>query len=152
MSGANRSVRVLYLVYWGALEPLGQSLVVPAVRRLAEIGVDLTLITFEKAGDLLNTSDVSALKEAFEGVGVRWRPLRYHKTPKWPATAFDSLVALVTALRLRMSGRFDVVHSRTFVAGPMGFVISRLLGARFVYHNEGLSIRRTTALLKGSSP
>ena len=44
--------RVLYLVYWGALEPLGQSLVVPAVLRFADHGLDISLITFEKSEDL----------------------------------------------------------------------------------------------------
>ena len=137
MTQQERSRSVLYIVYWGALEPLGQSLVVPAVRRLAEIGVELTLITFEKPADLLNTAAVSALQAIFGAAGVRWRPLRYHKAPKWPATAYDAGCAVLAAIRLRVSERFDVVHARTFVAGPMGFVIARLLRAQFVYHNEG---------------
>ena len=137
MSERKRPVAVLYLVYWGALEPLGGSLVVPAVLRLANRGADLTLITFEKPDDLLLVSDVQRLRASFETAGVRWLPLRYHKTPKWPATLFDSVSAIVVALYLRIRRRFDVVHARTFVAGPMGYVIARLLGARFVYHNEG---------------
>ena len=86
MNGAKK-LRVLYVAYWGALEPLGQSLVVPAVQRLAEMGLDITLITFEKAGDLSNREAVGQLKAAFDQAGVHWNPLRYHKTPKWPATA-----------------------------------------------------------------
>ena len=129
--------RVLYLVYWGALEPLGQSLVVPSVLRLAELGVDLTLITFEKPADLADTAALKRQREAFSTDGVRWHPLRYHKTPKWPATALDGGLAVLRALRLRLSERFDVVHARSFVAGPVGYVIARILGARFVYHNEG---------------
>lgn len=137
MSAGGRSRRVLYIAYWGALEPLGQSLVVPAVLRLAQLGVSLTLMTFEKPADLANAAAVSRQREVFVSAGVEWHPLRYHKTPKWPATALDGALAVLKALRLRMSGRFDVIHARTFVAGPMGYVIARLLGARFVYHNEG---------------
>jgi hypothetical protein len=129
--------RVLYLAYWGALEPLGQSLVVPAVLRFAELGVEISLITFEKSEDLERTEVVRDLAERLSARGVRWHPLRYHKRPKWPATLFDALVAIVLSLRLRLSGRFDVVHARTFVAGLIGWLIARLLGARFVYHNEG---------------
>lgn len=129
--------RVLYIVYWGALEPLGRSLVVPSVLRLAAMGVDLSLITFEKQTDLEQEREVVVLRRQLEEGGVRWRPLSYHKTPKWPATAFDACAAVLAALRLRLRGRFDVVHARTFVAGPMGYVIAKLLGARFVYHNEG---------------
>ena len=137
MSDPSARRRVLYVVYWGALEPLGRSLVVPSIQRLARRGIDLTLITFEKPVDLLDTAGVAALRASFEAVGVRWLPLRYHKWPKWPATAFDSVVAVAAALRLRLSGRIDAVHARTFVAGPMGYLMARLLGARFVYHNEG---------------
>lgn len=129
--------RVLYLVYWGALEPLGQSLVVPAVRLLAAKGASVTLVSFEKDADTQNRSAVQRLRTDLETVGVAWEPLRYHKTPKWPATLYDAFLALLKSLRLRRGGRFDIVHARTFVSGPMGFVIARLLGAKFVYHNEG---------------
>lgn len=129
--------RVLYLVYWGALEPLGQSLVVPAVKKLAANGVALSLVTFEKAADLADRGAVSKLRRDFDRAGIDWRPLCYHKRPKWPATFFDALMALLLALRLRLSARFDVVHARTFVAGPIGWLIARLIGAAFVYHNEG---------------
>ena len=131
------SVRVLYIVYWGALEPLGQSLVLPAVRRLAELGAKLTLVTFEKPTDLLNAGAVRTLSSTLRAQGIAWLPLRYHRTPKWPATAWDASMAVLAAMRLRLGGPFDIVHARTFVAGPMGFVIARLLGSRFVYHNEG---------------
>lgn len=137
MSGDGRGRRVLYIVYWGALEPLGQSLVAPAVLRLAQLGVSLTLITFEKPADLANAEAVGKQREVFAKGGVDWHPLRYHKSPKWPATALDGALAVLKSLRLRLRGRFDVIHARTFVAGPMGYVIARLLGARFVYHNEG---------------
>lgn len=129
--------RVLYLAYWGALEPLGQSLVVPAVLRLAQLGLEVSLITFEKSEDLERTETARDLAERLRTGGVRWQPLRYHKRPKWPATLFDALVAVAAAIRLRLSGRFDVVHARTFVAGPIGWFVARLLGARFIYHNEG---------------
>jgi len=137
MSRPRGQTRVLYIVYWGALEPLGQSLVTPAVLRLAKLGVCLTLITFEKPEDLANAAAVGIQRAAFDTGGVEWHPLRYHKTPKWPATALDAALAVLRAVRLRLRGRFDVIHARTFVAGPMGYVIARLLGTRLVYHNEG---------------
>ena len=110
---------------------------VPAVRLLAARGAAITLVTFEKEADLRDVTAVANLEGDLSRAGVSWEPLRYHKTPKWPATLLDAFLALLQALRVRMRGRFDIVHARTFVSGPMGFVIARLLGARFVYHNEG---------------
>src|SRR5271167_4342580 len=52
---------ILYLVYWGALEPLGQALVLPSVRRLAQLGARVTLVTFDKAEDLCQREQVEAI-------------------------------------------------------------------------------------------
>lgn len=128
---------MLYIVYWGAAEPLGKSLVVPSVCRLAELGAALTLLTFEKPAELAREDEIRTLRERLEKSGVRWIPLRYHKRPKWPATAFDMLQGVVQALSLRRLGPIDLVHARTFVAGPIGLAVARALGVRFVYHNEG---------------
>jgi len=56
--------RVLYLVYWGAAEPLGQSLVLPAVKRLARLGVDLSLVTFEKPKDLEREGFIGDIRDS----------------------------------------------------------------------------------------
>ena len=130
-------LRVLYLVYWGATEPLGQSLVLPAVRRLAALGVDLTLITFEKPTDFERDGIAKHIRASLDGLGVRWVPLRYHKQPRVPATAFDIAHACARAVLAQVRLRFDVIHARTFIGGLAGMTLAPLLGAKFVYHNEG---------------
>src|SRR5262245_34755130 len=129
--------RVLYLVYWGAAEPLGQSLVLPAVKRLAGLGVDLTLVTFEKAQDLAQLGLIKAISDSLSEQGIRWIPLRYHKSPKIPATAFDFAHGCARSILARLNMRPDIVHARTFIGGLMGLVLAPLLGAKLVYHNEG---------------
>lgn len=128
---------MLYLVYWGAAEPLGQSLVVPAVTRLAERGVRLTLVTFEKPADLGRGEEMARIEGQLAARGIGWIPLRYHKRPKWPATGFDVLHGCLRGLLARLRGPIDIVHARTFVGGSMGLVVACVLRARFVYHNEG---------------
>ncbi|MEP7272580.1 MAG: glycosyltransferase family 4 protein [Acidobacteriota bacterium] len=129
--------RVLYIVYWGAGEPLGQSLVLPAVKRLSGLGVDLTLITFEKPADLDRQEYIKEIRVGLEKNGVKWIPLRYHKRPRIPATLFDVMHGLTRSLALRLRGRFDIVHARTFIGGLMGLLIAPLIGAKLIYHNEG---------------
>jgi glycosyltransferase involved in cell wall biosynthesis len=129
--------RVLYVAYWGGAEPLGRSLVLPAVRRLALLGVDVTLVTFEKPGDWIRRSETDAIQASLDSAGIRWLPLRYHKRPKVPATLFDVARGVVRGLLARDRGRFDVVHARTFVGGLMGMMLAPALGAKLVYHNEG---------------
>jgi len=83
--------RILYITYWGALEPLGQSLVVPALRRLSHQGAEITLLSFEKPADLIDVKGRAATWALLKQHGIHWLPLRYHKRPRVPATAFDIL-------------------------------------------------------------
>ncbi len=129
--------RVLYIVYWGAAEPLGQSLVLPAVKRLAALGANLTLVTYEKPADLECEERIDAIKASLEESGIRWIPLKYHKRPRVPATLFDFLNGYVRALLTRLGSRYDIVHARTFIGGLIGLAIAPSLRARFIYHNEG---------------
>ena len=130
-------MRVLYIVYWGALEQLGQSLVVPAIKEIARLGADITLVTFEKKSDLADIEAYTQMETLLETDRVEWIPLTYHKTPKTPATFFDIAAAVAMGLKKRLRKKYDVVHGRTYLGGLMGMALASLIGAKFVYHNEG---------------
>ena len=137
MSVGQSKPRVLYVVYWGAIEPLGQSLVMPAVKKLAQLGAEITLVTFEKQSDLEWPEQIARVRAALESSRVNWIPLRYHKRPKVPATAFDYLQGCVRSLVSQLPGRPDVIHARTFVGGLIGVGLASALRSKFIYHNEG---------------
>lgn len=126
--------RVLYLVYWGACEPLGQSLVIPAVVRLADLGARITLVTFDKPADRSNADLMTSTAAVLKKHGVRWMPQTYHKRPKALAKALDFLLAWANGV---LAGRFDIIHARTYIGGLMGLPLARALRTKFVYHNEG---------------
>ncbi len=129
-------LRVLYVVYWGALEPLGQSLVLPTIQALArEAGLGVTLLTFEKGKG--EAAEFRRLEQRLTAAGVCWIPLRYHKRPRVPATVFDIVHGWIRCLSRAFSECPQVVHARTFVGGLIGLPVALVLRARFVYHNEG---------------
>lgn len=134
---ARQPIRVLHIAYWGLLEPLGRSLILPLIRKLATPDVQLTVVTFDKPRDLARKDEKAQTQRLLDQLGIEWIPLRYHKTPKIPATAFDMANGVATGLLARLRHRYDVVYGRTFVGGLMGFPVSKLLGVPFVYHNEG---------------
>jgi glycosyltransferase involved in cell wall biosynthesis len=127
---------ILYVVYWGAAEPLGQSLVLPAIANLAASS-DLTLVTFEKVADLADKAGVSRIRRFFDDAGVSWMPLRYHKRPKIPATAYDIVHGIAVCIMIALRRKPHIVHGRTFIGGLIAAVSSMFLRCRFVFHNEG---------------
>ena len=136
-SGSNWTPRILYIVYWGGLEPLGRSLVVPAVEELASLGAKIDLVTFDKPEHLAGRDDANALRKSLKGRAIRWISLRYHKNPKIPATMVDIINGFVRGLSLGLRRRPDVVHARTFIGGLIGLCVSAVLRTKLVYHNEG---------------
>ena len=102
-------MRILYTVYWGALEQLGQSLVIPAVKVLAQMGAEITLVTFEKKSDLLREDEMSRVRALLAEDDIEWIPLEYHRTPKIPATFFDIAHGIARGVQKRLSKRYDIV-------------------------------------------
>jgi hypothetical protein len=129
--------RVLYLTYWGALEPLGQSLMVPALERMSALGADLSLLSFEKPADLRLEGLLSSTAERVRSLGIPWVALRYHKKPRIPATLFDLVNGWRAGASLGRRQNVQLVHGRTFVGGLIGRAVATALRIPFVYHNEG---------------
>ncbi len=127
--------RVLYISYWGALEQLGQSLIVPAVKKLAQMGVEMTIVTFEKPHDLARTDEMARVRAMFEADNIEWIPLKYHKGIR--ATPFDISNGVWRGLLKRLRKKYDILHARTYIGGLIGLPLAPLIGAKFVYHNEG---------------
>src|SRR5678815_964844 len=82
------SERILYISYDGMLEPLGQSQVLAYLEKLAA-GRTIHLISFEKPDDWKESSHREAVRRRIAAAGIAWHPLRYHKRPTAPATAYD---------------------------------------------------------------
>ena len=131
------TVRVLYIVYWGLLEPLGQSLVLPTVLELAAADVEVSVLSYEKPGRSAHDSYAVTLRRMLRERGISWKPLRYHKRPRVPATALDIFLGWIRGTLAGLRMRCDVVHARTFIGGLIGIAVARLTRSSFVYHNEG---------------
>lgn len=132
-----RPLRVLYIAYWGAAEPLGRAVLVPPVLKLAARGVKITLLTFEHAEDRKNPRTMAELRRTFRKAGVRWIPVPYHHKPQAPATVFDIFCGALKVLTVPGWRRYDLIHARTLFGGLVGQLIRPVLGAPLLFHNEG---------------
>jgi peptidoglycan/xylan/chitin deacetylase (PgdA/CDA1 family)/glycosyltransferase involved in cell wall biosynthesis len=127
----------LYVSYDGLLEPLGQSQVVPYLEALADEHA-MTVISFEKPGDLTHAEQVSRMRCRLSSRNIRWVPLRYHKHPAVLSTAWDVLVALRHAFAWARRGSSPrLVHARGYVPSLVALALKRRFGARFLFDMRG---------------
>ena len=128
---------VLYLSYDGALDPLGQSQVVPYVTGLASAGFRMRLISFEKPESLQDSRRVGDLHESLRDVGVEWSPLRYHRRWSLASTGYDVLRGIQAGLASHRESPVRLVHARSYVAGVMARVIAKRTAAPWIFDMRG---------------
>jgi glycosyltransferase involved in cell wall biosynthesis len=127
---------ILYISYDGMLEPLGQSQVLAYLERLAA-DYSIRLISFEKKSDWRSAEKRGVVEARMAAAGIAWIPLRYHKRPTAPATAYDIAVGTLVAWWQAVRHRVCVVHARSYVAAMMALAVRRLTGARFLFDMRG---------------
>ena len=131
-----RETRSLYISYDGMMEPLGQSQVVPYLRGLAG-DYAITVLSFEKPKDLADQARRKAVQEQLDKAGIEWIPLRYHKRPSAPATAFDIAHGVIRAAGFAIRRNPRIVHVRGYVPGVIGLVLRKVTGARLIFDMRG---------------
>jgi hypothetical protein len=89
----------LYVCYWSLRDPLCQSQALSVLEGLAAEGRVFGLITFEQEPWRASTEEDETLRLQLGRRGVRWLPLRYHKTPRGLSTLFDILQGALVAAR-----------------------------------------------------
>ena len=90
--------RVLFISYNGMLDPLGQSQVLPYLRKLSARGVRFTLLSFERAPAFESggRGKCEDLRRQLAAENIDWHWLRYHQTPSLPATVYDVWAGIAT--------------------------------------------------------
>lgn len=125
---------VLYISYSGMGEPLGQSQVLAYLEKLAKKHT-ISLISYEKSD--ASKEELAAVRIRIQAAGIEWTPLRYHKTPSGPATAYDILQGIAAAARIVRKRRVRIVHARSYVASAVALAIKRMFNTRFVFDMRG---------------
>jgi glycosyltransferase involved in cell wall biosynthesis len=130
-------MRTIYVSYDGALDSLGQSQVVPYLLGLAERGVLLTLLSFEKRELHSDEPARQALRERLGRHGLRWRTLRYHKWPRLAATLWD----VFRGSRVLRAAVRDIDAGLVHCRGDVAMAMARLAGlgrrVRLLYDMRG---------------
>ncbi len=127
-------MKVLYISYDGALDPLGRSQVIPYLEGLTQGGHRFDLLTFEKAA---RWKDRFAMQARLTQSNIAWHPLRYHKKFSALATTYDLARAFATSAALHLKRKFDVVHARSYPSALVAWRLSRLFNLPFIFDMRG---------------
>jgi glycosyltransferase involved in cell wall biosynthesis len=112
-------VKVIYVSYDGALDPLGASQVVPYLIGLTARRVTVTLITFEKPARWRQAEKRLVMQRRLAACGIRWRPLKYHKRPRLGGTLLDVVVGSRAIAREAARSAPALIHCRGDIATVM---------------------------------
>lgn len=129
-------MRVLYLSYDGLSDPLGYSQVFQYLKGLSA-SHRIDLVSYEKRAAWSDAARREALLAEVRNAGIRWRPLRYHKSPTALATAYDIAAGCLVAGVLVWRRKVDLVHARSYVAAVIALVLKAVFGIRFVFDMRG---------------
>ncbi len=134
-------MRVLYISYNSALEPLVQSQVLAYVERLRDFGHWFKLLSFEKLeAARAEPARVAAIAARLRSLGMEWLALPYHKRPSLPATLLDALWGVARGWWLNRSWPFDVTHARSYVPALIGLGLRRLTGVGLLFDMRGMMV------------
>ena len=106
--------RVLYISYDGILEPLGQSQIIPYLKRLA-LDNEIHIISFEKPAELVLKKEIENLRLQLKSHDINWTPMRYHKRLSILATIYDIIRGQVIAIRITKILKTEIVHVRSYI-------------------------------------
>jgi glycosyltransferase involved in cell wall biosynthesis len=107
-------MRSLYVSQNGMAENLGQSQVLPYLRRLARRGVEIDLVSFELA--TLSVAARDEIRNELSKDGIRWHTLMRTMGASLPVKLFEAAKGAQLALKTSLLRRPDIVHGRSYFA------------------------------------
>lgn len=128
--------RVLYISYDGISEPLGQSQIIPYLKKLANHN-DIHIISFEKPADLVLTKKIEQLRAKLKSFGIDWTTMRYHKTPSIAATLYDVLRGQIITILLAKRIKVQIVHVRSYIPALIALPIKYFLKTKMLFDIRG---------------
>ena len=122
------------------LDPLGQTQVLPYLKQLAEVGVEFTLLSFERPVAYTDEGRERCrrLHDELKQHGIDWHWLPYHKTPSLPATAYDVFAGYRLARRLVRDKQIELAHARSHIPATIALRLKRRLGTKMIFDVRGL--------------
>ena len=125
--------RVLFIAYTSLTNPIIWSQGIPYLRKIAENGWQVFLLTFERKGVSFEFLSKNKLGK------IKWLFLNH-----WPWLIFPSLLDIIRAVfycfYLIKKEKIKIVHARSYLPGLIACWLKKLTGIRFIFDPRGLVV------------
>ena len=127
-------MNVLYLTHDGLGEPLGESQVLSYVNGLADKGVEIGIVSFEKSADIIYIENIQ--KKISKKVFF-WKYFNYTNKPPIISTLISLVGLLIFVLKQNQRKKISIIHSRSYLMTLIAFIINKLLGIPYIFDMRG---------------
>ncbi|XOV68986.1 MAG: glycosyltransferase [Fluviicola sp.] len=116
-------------------DPLGQSQVLPYIKKLSKHGYQFHLISYEKPDRFAKYKKV--IQEICDEDGIVWHPQHYAKGKGLKNTLRQVRRLNKVAFYLHSKHNFDITHCRSYIAALAGMRMKRKFGTKFIFDMRG---------------
>ncbi len=130
-------MRSLYVTNLGLAENLARTQILPYIEGVADGGVEVTILSFEKRHHIADSSMMTAIQERLLSRGIKWRYLVYHN--RW-GNILDMFAGFFTIVGISLRQGIDVIHARASIPVLMAYPAARLTGRKLIYDRRGTMV------------
>ena len=127
---------LIYISYDGICEALGQSQIIPYLKRLSD-KYRIHIISYEKPNDYKNKKRIFSLRANLKDFDIEWTPMLYHKSPSVLATIFDILKGQFITMRIARRLKAEILHVRSYIPALIALPTKKLTGVKLLFDIRG---------------
>lgn len=126
--------KVLFIMYDGLTDPLGQSQVLSYVKHLSK-NYSFDIIGFEKPDKY--ESQKNQINAAIKNLDIRWLPVKYHKKPPIISTIYDFYLGWKKAKQYGDLNKYDLIHCRSASIGNVALLLKKRYKSKLIFDMRG---------------
>lgn len=126
--------KILFIMYDGLTDPLGQSQVLSYIKHLSK-DYSFDIIGYEKS-EIYESLKVHIHKE-IEDLDIRWLPIKYHKKPPVISTIYDLYLGWKKAKKYGDIDNYDLIHCRSIAIGSIALLLKNRYKAKLIFDMRG---------------
>ena len=126
--------KVLFVMYDGLTDPLGQSQVLSYIVHLST-SYSFDIVGFEKP--LVYKKQKKNINNIINGLDIKWLPLVYHKKPPILSTIYDFYKGWLVVKREGDKYNYDLIHCRSSSIGNIALAAKKRYKSKLLFDMRG---------------